>query len=70
MKTTAPKHKTGGKAEPGVVMKMDLSLGTEGRLEYIATAAYFKAEARGFMPGQELDDWLDAEAKFDAGKGH
>ncbi len=27
----------------------------------IATAAYFKAEARGFAPGNEIDDWVAAE---------
>ena len=29
----------------------------------IATAAYYKAEARGFEPGHELNDWLQAEAE-------
>jgi len=32
------------------------------RSERIATGAYYMAEARGFIPGQELDDWLSAEA--------
>lgn len=27
----------------------------------IAELAYYKAENRGFLPGHELDDWLDAE---------
>lgn len=27
----------------------------------IATAAYYLAVARNFMPGHELDDWLEAE---------
>ena len=27
----------------------------------IAVRAYFKAEKRGFVPGHELDDWLEAE---------
>ncbi len=31
------------------------------RWHRIALAAYFKAEARGFYPGHELDDWLEAE---------
>lgn len=31
----------------------------------IRTAAYFKAEARGFAPGHELDDWLAAEQEVD-----
>lgn len=34
---------------------------TESRHEEIARAAYFLAEARGFEPGHELDDWLAAE---------
>ena len=38
-----------------------------GRLpleEIIAVSAYFRAERRGFAPGSELDDWLDAEAEY------
>lgn len=30
----------------------------------IAELAYLKAESRGFEPGQELDDWLEAEQEF------
>ncbi len=29
--------------------------------EQIAALAYLKAEARGFSPGRELEDWLEAE---------
>ncbi len=32
--------------------------------EHIATAACYKAEARGFVPGGEIDDWLSAEAEY------
>lgn len=32
--------------------------------EHIATAAYYKAEARGFSPGSEMEDWLEAEMEF------
>jgi hypothetical protein len=28
-----------------------------------AECAYYKAEARGFEPGHEMDDWLTAEAE-------
>jgi len=28
--------------------------------------AYYKAEARGYEPGHEIQDWLDAEAEVDA----
>lgn len=41
----------------------------DDRLEHISTAAYHMAEARAFEPGLELDDWLRAEAEFDAMKG-
>lgn len=32
--------------------------------EMIAVAAYFRAEQRGFSPGDELDDWFQAEAEY------
>lgn len=35
----------------------------EDRSSRIAVAAYYKAQARGFQPGHELDDWLAAEAE-------
>lgn len=34
------------------------------RMQRIATAAYYRAEARGFAPGHELDDWVAAEAEM------
>lgn len=34
------------------------------RSEHIAVSAYYKAQARGFTPGGELEDWLQAEAEF------
>lgn len=30
----------------------------------IAELAYYKAENRGFAPGYELEDWLEAEQEF------
>jgi hypothetical protein len=38
----------------------------EVRRAMIAEAAYFRAEARGFAPGGELEDWLEAEKEVDA----
>ncbi len=32
------------------------------REQMIAEAAYFRAERRGFEPGNEVSDWLEAEA--------
>ena len=31
---------------------------------WIAEAAYYRAERRGFQPGAETDDWLAAEAEI------
>ena len=31
----------------------------------IAEAAYFRAEQRGFSPGHEMSDWLQAEADIE-----
>lgn len=31
----------------------------------IAVNAYYLAEKRGFQPGRELDDWLEAEVGVD-----
>ena len=32
----------------------------------VAEAAYYRAEQRGFAPGGELQDWLEAEAQVQA----
>jgi hypothetical protein len=33
----------------------------DDRKRRIVIAAYLRAERRGFAPGSELDDWLEAE---------
>jgi len=42
---------------------LDLLPSDEKRISRIAESAYYKAEARGFSSGFELDDWLAAEAE-------
>lgn len=34
------------------------------RQEIIAELAYYKAERRGFLPGYELQDWIEAEKEL------
>jgi hypothetical protein len=36
------------------------------RLERIAVAAYYMAEARSFEPGHDAEDWLLAQVQIDA----
>jgi hypothetical protein len=38
----------------------------ENRWRRTAEAAFYRAEARGFAPGRELDDWLEAERELEA----
>jgi hypothetical protein len=38
------------------------------RHQRICDLAYRRAEQRGFAPGGEVDDWLDAEREVDAGR--
>jgi hypothetical protein len=39
--------------------------GEKSREASIAELAYFRAQNRGFEPGHEVEDWLEAEAEFD-----
>ena len=39
------------------------ALNAEERNRLVAQAAYFRAEKRGFAPGCELQDWVEAEAE-------
>jgi hypothetical protein len=38
----------------------------EARHAEIARRAYFRAEQRGFAPGHEIEDWLEAERQIGA----
>ncbi len=38
----------------------------QAREQMIAVAAYYRAQRRNFDPGQELEDWLEAEAEVNA----
>ncbi|HEV2702778.1 MAG TPA: DUF2934 domain-containing protein [Steroidobacteraceae bacterium] len=38
----------------------------DARNEWVREAAYLRAQARGFAPGHELEDWLAAEHEVDA----
>ena len=51
---------------PPVLMPPRATLTPEERHTLIAESAYLRAERRGFAPGHETDDWLEAEAEVDA----
>ncbi len=43
---------------------MEINTNGSNRHEWVSVAAYFKAEARGFGQGKELEDWLAAEIEY------
>jgi hypothetical protein len=46
-------------------MKPDRKESAARRRERIEREAYYSAERRGFQPGGEIDDWLQAEKRID-----
>lgn len=52
-----------GATRSGVVARTNVD--AEQRRRMIAEAAYFRAEHRGFVQGDPLEDWLAAEAQVD-----
>lgn len=43
-----------------------VSVTPEARHAMIAESAYLRAQARGFSPGRETEDWFAAETEVDA----
>lgn len=67
---TPPKaKKVGAKTAPETRLKPSTApkptLTTEQRNHYVAVAAFYIAERRGFTLGNPQDDWLAAEAEID-----
>lgn len=56
---------TKGKSVAARIRPMLTAVSSSGdcpREQMIAEAAYFRAEQRGFEPGNEMSDWLEAES--------
>lgn len=56
-KATTPRTRPALRAVP--------SFSDSPREQMIAEAAYFRAEQRGFAPGNEMSDWLEAESDIE-----
>ncbi len=54
---------------PVIGMESAHEFNGEDKCTHIAVRAYYKAEARGYEPGHEIQDWLDAEAEVEAEAG-
>lgn len=73
---TAKARKTKAQREPApdhAIVRMaavEAASRAVDRREMIATAAYFRAERRGFEPGHELEDWYTAENDIAEARHH
>ena len=67
----APPRKAPGKAPAKAAKPVAERFGTQARADLstdevrklIAEAAYYRAKKRGFAPGHEVEDWIQAEAE-------
>lgn len=61
-----PRRRTPAGNSPAAPATNAITVSEEARRAMIAQAAYLRAERRGFTPGNELEDWMAAEAEVDA----
>ena len=62
IKTSRPAPKpASGRSAPDAPKAARSELSPEEVYRLIQEAAYFKAKARGFEPGHEVQDWIEAE---------
>ena len=69
----AAKGKSARQTKAGLAIKPDaekqqqhaMHINQEQRRQLIATAAYLRAEKRGFNGGDPVEDWLQAESEID-----
>jgi hypothetical protein len=54
-------HEGGGNTEPQSCAPAEARPDPADRQRHLAEAAYYRAERRGFVPGCEVQDWLEAE---------
>ena len=53
---------------PATVVPDTIKAESEERHRRISDAAYYRAERRGFAPGHEDEDWLEAEKELSLGE--
>ena len=56
-------HKKAKNPIPVIGTESESTSRKKDRASRIAESAFYKAEARGFEPGREMEDWLEAEAE-------
>ena len=64
MVTKSPKSTRSKKAVKGPKSAVAEQTGNHVDIVMIAEAAYYRAESRGFSPGLQMEDWLEAEKEI------
>ena len=63
-KAAAPRKSTSTqRAAPVATSNVRAEMSPDETRRLIAEAAYFRAKQRGFAPGRELEDWIEAESE-------
>lgn len=58
-------NEAAGTNKRGKSRKAAVAIGPEERRQFVALAAYYIAERRGFDGKSALDDWVEAESQID-----
>jgi Protein of unknown function (DUF2934) len=61
---TLKKPNSHQKLKPSLAKTIKQQTDSVTRQKWISEAAYFKAKHRGFTPGHDVSDWLDAEHEY------
>jgi len=64
-RSTAGDMDAGSTIKDSSLQRREIPSYSDSREARIAEAAYWRAEQRGFAPGGELEDWLEAEKEVD-----
>ena len=62
IKATAPRSAS-NLAAPRSASNLSSGMSADETKRLIAEAAYYRAKQRGFAPGRELEDWIEAESE-------
>jgi hypothetical protein len=63
-KASAPRRPTSEQRASPMSSNARAEISPEEIKRLIAEAAYYRAKERGFEPGHELDDWVEAESEI------
>ena len=68
MPAASPRTRRSAPRKAPAATKRAAAVPQVAREKHIAQIAYSLAEARGFAPGGELDDWLAAEVQYETAR--